>query len=302
MISFFRSRAISPETKLYTTLRFYATGSFLTAVGDFSGISFQSASRIIKQVSETIAGLKDEFIFMPRDHDELIKNYQNFYEISCFPTVTGTIDCTHVKILGQGGADGEVFRNRKQFFSINVQSVSSANLMFQDIVARWPGSTHDSHIFNESRLKQRFETGEFQHGVLLGDGGYKLFPYLMTPFRNPTTPNEHNYNRVQILVRNTVERKYGVWKRRFPCLAIGLRTKLQTSLTVIIACAVLHNYCIQQKDDLPLDDPAIEAAITATTAVANAMSHQIELATVNINRQAVQKRQKFVDQIAELNN
>lgn len=47
-----------------------------------------------------------------------------------------------------------------------------------------------------------------------------------------------------------VERLFGVWKR-FPVLAIGMRTKLSTSMATIFATAVLHNILLQQKDDLP---------------------------------------------------
>jgi nuclease HARBI1 len=298
----FRSNAITAEVKLYTALRFYATGTFQNAVGDFSGISQASASCIIKSVSEAIGMLKNDYIYMPRNQDEARKNCEQFYEVGSFPTVIGTIDCTHVKISGQGGNDGEIFRNRKQYFSINVQSVANANLSFQDIVVRYPGSTHDSHIFNQSVLKQRLERGEFGRSVILGDGGYKLYPYLMTPFRNPNSEDQVRFNRVQALVRNTVERKYGVWKRRFPCLVFGLRCKLETSLTVIVACAVLHNFCIEQNEALPPTDPETEAAVEATTVVAERKSFLIEAGTVNLNRRAVLKRESFVDQIAQSNS
>lgn len=43
-----------------------------------------------------------------------------------------------------------------------------------DIVANWPGSTHDVTIFNSSRLKARFENGEFNNGILLGKH-YNIF-------------------------------------------------------------------------------------------------------------------------------
>ena len=183
MLDNFRSHAISAEEKLYTAIRFYGTGTFQLVVGDLVGISRTSVSRIIKEVSEAIASLKNDYIYMPRNQQEINNAYQKFFEIGKFPTVIGTIDCSHIKIKGQGGTDGEVFRNRKQYFSINVQSVASADLQFQDVVARWPGSTHDSYIFNNSRIKQRFENGEFGVSVLLGDGGYKLQKYLMTPLR-----------------------------------------------------------------------------------------------------------------------
>ena len=61
-----------------------------------------------------------------------------------FPGVVGAIDCTHVKIKSVGGENAELFRNRKGIFSINVQAVCGPDLLFFDVVSRWPGSTHDS--------------------------------------------------------------------------------------------------------------------------------------------------------------
>lgn len=72
-----------------------------------------------------------------------MKNY--FY--SGFIGVDGAIDCTHIPILNPGGDQGENFRNRKGIFSINVQIVSGPRCEILDIVARWPGSVHDSRIF-----------------------------------------------------------------------------------------------------------------------------------------------------------
>ena len=44
---------------------------------------------------------------------------------------------------------------------------------------------------------------------------------------------------------------FGVWKKRFPVSARGMRTNLQTTLRTIVATAVLHNFAIQRNDDLP---------------------------------------------------
>nr|CAI5825436.1 unnamed protein product [Callosobruchus analis] len=41
--------------------------------------------------------------------------------------------------------------------------------------------------------------------------------------------------------RNPVERCFGVWKRRFPILAVGIRLKIEKVEAVVIATAVLHN-------------------------------------------------------------
>jgi len=71
--------------------------------------------------------------------------------------------------------------------------IINARLEITDIVARWPGSTHDSTIFNNSRIKTLFEADRFGDGLFLGDSGYSNLLYLMTRL-NPTTPAEHLYN------------------------------------------------------------------------------------------------------------
>jgi hypothetical protein len=67
-----------------------------------------------------------------------------------------------------GGAQAEIFRNRKKNFSFNVQTVSDANLKIFDIVAKWPGCVHDTTIFRNSRLCTRFENNEINNAVLVG--------------------------------------------------------------------------------------------------------------------------------------
>jgi hypothetical protein len=57
-----------------------------------------------------------------------------------------------------------------------------------------------------------------------------------------------NYNTAHKSTRNCIERCFGDWKRRFPCLSLGLRTKLENTLTIIVATAVLHNVAINKND------------------------------------------------------
>lgn len=57
-----------------------------------------------------------------------------------------------------------------------------------------------------------------------------------------------------------VERTFGVWKRRFPCLSRGLSLKLVTCTGVVSACAVLHNLSLYFKDVLP-DEPEPDTII-----------------------------------------
>jgi len=244
--NFSRNYALSPDEKLLLALRFYACGNFLMAVGDEHKMSTSSACRAVKEVSLNIAALSREYIKFG-DPDEVVEDFQR---ISKFPNVMGAVGCTHIRIKSPGQNQDEEFRNRKGYFSLNVQAVSSAQLIIQDVVVRWPGSTHNTTIFDNSRLKHRWETGEFENNFLLGKG-YASSKYMMTPIKNPTTEAEKLYNESQIPACNTVSRCFEVWKQRFPVLSYGMRINIDTAKVLIVACAVLHNIAIQEKDPLP---------------------------------------------------
>ena len=177
----------------------------------------------------------------------------DFFEIKGFPDVLGIMDCVHVPIISPGGPKSEFYRNRKGWMSLNIQAITGPQLQIFDIVIRWPGSTHDSRIFDNSAAKVRLESGELQ-GILLGDAGYKQTSYLYTPVSTPQSEPEARYNFAHKATRNTVERAFGVMKRRFPCLCRKLGNHLQTTTRIIAACAVLHNLGrLWDPRDFPLD-------------------------------------------------
>jgi hypothetical protein len=131
----------------------------------------------------------------PRSQEVVNKAQLDFHDISNFPRVVGCIDGTHVGLHGcPWGGNEYIFVNRKGRHSINVQLICDANYKITNVVARWPGSTHDSRILTRSRIGERYENGELQ-GILLGDSGYSLRPWLMTPITNPATAPEEAYNR-----------------------------------------------------------------------------------------------------------
>jgi len=132
-------------------------------------------------------------------------------------------------------------------------------MRFFDVVARWPGSEHDSLIFQSSSLCVRLEDGQLD-GILVGDKGYRSHRFLVTPVRDPTTVAEERYNVSHAKARNVIERAFWKVKRRFPCLRKVLALKLETSARVVTTCFVLHNIGIQEADiaDFPEDDNAAD--------------------------------------------
>jgi hypothetical protein len=69
------------------------------------------------------------------------------------PGIDGAIDYTHVRLTNTVfQRHAEVYRNRKGYFSFNVQAVVGPRMEFIDIVPEWAGSEHDSRIFRNSRI------------------------------------------------------------------------------------------------------------------------------------------------------
>lgn len=144
-----------------------------------------------------------------------------------------------------------------------------------DVVARWPGSTHDSHIWKFSGLRHVLSSGLIpQRAFLLGDSGYPLEPWLLTPYINPCSPSEEIFNSKHRHTRNIIERCFGLLKSRFRMLdESGGRILYRTPTTcqLIIAAAVLHNICLKTNSSEPLpwhdneDDDDIQTYIPPST-------------------------------------
>ncbi|XP_052763555.1 putative nuclease HARBI1 [Mya arenaria] len=182
---------------------------------------------------------------MPVDDAEIRIKKKEFYSIAGFPNVLGCIDCTHVRIRAPTHNEAD-FVNRKGFHSVNVQMVCDARFIIMDVVAKWPGSVHDSRIFRESRLCAQLENG--MDGVLLGDSGYACKKYLMTPYLNPQTQTQERFNRSLCKTRVIIEQTFGVLKRRFAVMSYGIRTSEMKACRTTMACAILHNIGIKRGD------------------------------------------------------
>lgn len=95
-----------------------------------------------------------------------------------------------------------------------------------------------------AHLVDEHERDGNQNMWLLGDSGYPVQPWLMTPVSNPRTDQEKMYNKLHAKTRSKVERCIGVLKNRFRCL-LGERKLLynhERASNIIVSCVVLHNF------------------------------------------------------------
>ena len=102
---------------------------------------------------------------------------------------------------------------------------------------------HDARIFENSVIRDTLHEGRLP-GHFLGDSGYPNRRYLLTPLLSPNGHKEEKYKMIHIKTRNTIERAFGVLKRRFSCLRKAMRTDLKTTQAVIVASAILQNIAV----------------------------------------------------------
>ncbi|XP_023932344.1 putative nuclease HARBI1 [Lingula anatina] len=190
-----RSKALTPLQQVLTALRFFATGTFQSAIGDLHGISQPAASRAISAVAAAIAASDDPELAVSFPHDpvDVRRTQQELFRVAGFPRVLGCLDGTMVPILAPHD-DEYLYVCRKGYHAINVQAVCDARLLFTNVVCQFPGSTHDSFIWRQSGLGTAFESGDMPSGFILGDSAYVLRPWLMTPKLHVASTADAAYN------------------------------------------------------------------------------------------------------------
>ncbi|XP_058877959.1 putative nuclease HARBI1 [Acipenser ruthenus] len=129
---------------------------------------------------------------------------RDFFNIAGFPKVLGAIDCTHVQIR----------------------------------------SCHDSFILSQSSIARYIEGHDMYDSLLIGDNGYSLKKWLMTPVLSPQTAGENAYNEAHRRTRSAIESTFGMLKMRFRCLdrsGGALQYSVKKVAEIFVACCVLHN-------------------------------------------------------------
>lgn len=233
-----RGGALSSFHRMKICLRYLSDPGYQKGIGQELGVSQATVSRTVNTVVDSIIAHANEWIKFPTTNREIAEAKQLWQRKYTFPTAIGVIDCTHVGIL-KPKLHGDEYINRKGKSTLNVQATCDAKEMFTSVDVSWPGSVHDSRIWRNSQVCLQLRTKA--NAVLLGDDGYGIEPCLMTPFRNPTSPAEVNYNKLFKKERVIIERCFGQLKRRFPILQYVCRVKLENVPKIIVTCVVLHN-------------------------------------------------------------
>ncbi len=221
----------------------------------FINVSQSSVCRVVNKVARAIADLSARYIQMPSE-EEKKELAEECYIISGMPGCYSALDGTHVRIVKPPSnhlPPPHHFFNRKHYYSLNVMVLCDIRGKVIFVSCRNPGHGHDARVYGESclplLLKQNFNTHEPYFTV--GDEAYPNTDVLLTPLRNTgdLTDLEKKYNKCHGKARLCIEHCFGRIKKRFPCLLYGLRSLVEHSKDIIMACMVLHNISLLFNDE-----------------------------------------------------
>ncbi|KAL9978418.1 hypothetical protein ACROYT_G015931 [Oculina patagonica] len=239
---------IAPQKQVLVFLWRIANQEPARAVADRFDITVSSVNRVFRRVVNATVSLSGQYIRWPNGN-EANEIKTSFEDDGGFPGIIGLIDGTHIRIRAPEH-EPEAYINRKKYHSMNVQLVCDNNMVFTDVLAGWPGSVHDSRVLRNSGLWHTSANKFLGDTHLLGDGGYPLLRWLITPYRDNghLTARQQRFNRILSSIRQTVERAIALLKGRWRRLLFLDHLDLELEVKIIIAACVLHNFCLVHDD------------------------------------------------------
>jgi len=223
-------------------------------------LSGSTVHNYIDQVCRSFLRCKDILMICPTIDtplSERIANDPKFFPY--FDNCLGALDGTHVEAI-VGEEEKGAFRNRKGDITQNVLGVANFDLTFAYILTGWEGSAHDGRVLDDAKRKG---LPIFPLKYYLGDAGYALTNYCLTPYRGVRyhlrewvngdqrpQSKEELFNLRHSSLRNVIERIFGVMKKRFPLLQCMHSYPFKFQCKLIKVCALLHNFIrMNQLDD-----------------------------------------------------
>lgn len=262
--------AIHSSVRLAIALRYFAGGSMYD-LSPLYGVSFTDCKNSVWYVVEAINRQPLFAIKYPTDHNEQRRIAHEFSKKSavgftgCAGAVDGILIWTHRPYENDAkNADcdaGKFFCGRKHKYGLNCQAVSDVRGRIIDISICFPGSSSDLLAFEASELFQQLTADEnfLAEGLcIFGDNAYVNTRFMATPFPNVSSGVYDWYNYYHSQLRIRVECCFGILVQRWGILRspIPRGVSLTKTVRMVLALAKLHNFCIDEADDVrtPLDD------------------------------------------------
>ncbi|GBG68879.1 hypothetical protein CBR_g3577 [Chara braunii] len=249
------------EQKFAYALIRWATRGFYRQSNHGVGMRLASALRSNKDVADAIIKEYPNVVAFPEGRR--LQNVMDAFERKGFPGCVATIDCTHLYIEKPKKEHVACYYDRTgQFLRRSCAITSAAFLMSLSVVPSW----HDIRALKLSTLTSDYDNivgilhgepatlrdGSSIDPYLLGDTGYPLLSWIMTP--HPTnrsrSPEHVVFDDMYTTARSCIEHTFGFLKAIWRNFGRRHINNLKIICKVFMACCILHNILLDHKVDM----------------------------------------------------
>lgn len=188
----------------------------IRSMSDRFNVSKNTFHKSMKRTGSALVKIMPDIIRWSNDAAAINKTARTFSDKSQFQNVLGAIDGSHIHITAPKHLH-QAYYNRKGFYSIILLASCDSDMSFNYVWAGNPGSTHDATVLRGSDLFLQNNEMIPQGFYLLGDSGFPLLQWLITPFRDYGNLNRQQklFNKSHSKCRKVIERAFGMLKSRF---------------------------------------------------------------------------------------
>jgi hypothetical protein len=182
-------KAVPSVVKVACALYKLTQGASLLSCSEQFAIGKSTMSCAIRDVVRAVNVVLRREIQWPRGN-AVQTAMDDFREWCGLPAVVGAIDGTHFDIHKPHHSPEDYYYFKTGGYSMQCQAVVDKRKRFLDVYVGMPGSTNDcrmlkrSSLYNLARHGRLFDANVTHEGFnpyLLGDKGYPLLPWLLTP-------------------------------------------------------------------------------------------------------------------------
>ncbi|KAK9055392.1 hypothetical protein SSX86_026475 [Deinandra increscens subsp. villosa] len=262
---FLNGKSMSLNDQVALALRRLSSGDSLIGVANFFGTNHSTVSQVTWRFVEAIEERGLHHLQWPSTEDEIAQIKSKFENIRGLPNCCGAIDTTHIMmLLSASDRTIDVWLDRKDNHSMILQVIVDPDMRFRDIVTGYPGKMDDASVLQKSNFFDLSEKGDRLNGkklklpggtemqeYIVGDSGFPLLPWLITPYQGrdlPETKTEFNKRHfaTKLVAQRALARLKDVWRMISGVMWRPDKTRLPR---VILVCCILHNIMIDMEDD-----------------------------------------------------
>eukprot|EP01018_Ginkgo_biloba_P019334 Gb_33835 [translate_table: standard] len=223
-----KSRVLPVEKQVVIAVLRLSSGMLMININELFGCGKSIVVRTIRKFIHAMQIRCSNVVQWPTDSIALECVKEGFCQKRGFPNCCGAIDVTHIRFQLPPNESSSYWYDQDHNYSMVLQAIVDSNMRFMDVFTGWFGSINDARLLRNSSFYRLCEGGERLNGpsfcigifymreYIIGDGGYPLLPWLITPLSGVLTYSQREFNfklsSTRIIVEHALGRLKNSWR------------------------------------------------------------------------------------------